>query len=402
MSYSDPSNEDPAPGLLIGSGGTSHVPRPWQSRRRWLRVTGGAALAAAGLMGAERGGATQVPPDFVPWKMALRRRRDGREVLAEVRSVRGHPIDARIDGRAFGLDARELDASSQERINFLQIRGRVVPLELSREQEAEISEEGLRAMRYVRRQAKRELPFLLYEPPEAREGRVELPLVVFLHGNGGRGDDGYMNYADAGKAPRHFIDEAFQQFLPSFVYIPQSAEEGSLWSNTSIFRPRETLLRALQCIDVLKARYGYAIDMKRLYITGLSSGGTGCYEAIAKFPGKFAAAVPIACNHDPVVFYRANATPVWYFVNERDPSIYFPHVTDLSKHFRSLGSEHRVTMLAGGGHNAWTEAYGNQDFRAWLKRRELSQELYPTDYRTWIDEEDQERDEHEAKPRVAG
>ena len=220
---------------------------------------------------------------------------------------------------------------------------------------------------------------------------------MFLHGNGGRGRDGYMNYADGGKAPSEFLGRDFQQWLPSYVYIPQSAES-TLWSNTSIFRPRETLLRAIQCIDLLKARHGLAIDMRRLYVTGLSSGGTGCYEAIAKFPGKFAAAVPIACNHDPVVFYRENAAPVWMFVNRSDRSVDFNRVEELAAHFRSLGAEHRVTLLPGGGHNAWSAVYGNMDFRRWLGRQQLSVLRYPGDPGVWIDGANEVHEQPEPPP----
>lgn len=394
-----PASEDPRSHGAVDpvSQLTSGFPLP---RRSWLRAAGGAALATVALARTQAVGAQprQLPPDFIPWNLPMRRNRDGREIKAVVRSIRGHRVDGRIDGRAFELDARELDPPSRTMLDYLQIRGRVTPLQLPQERAAEIRETGLHAMRYERPTASMQMPFMLYEPPEARERRRDLPLVMFLHGNGGRGTDGYMNFADAGKAPRHFIDPAFQRWLPSFVYIPQSADQGSLWSNTSYFRPREILLRAVQCIDVLKARYGYSIDMRRIYITGLSSGGTGCYEAIAKFPGKFAAAIPIACNHDPQVFYRANAAPVWYFANRNDGAVCFQAVDRLAAHFRSLGSEHRVTLLAGRGHNAWNEVYGNQEFRGWLSRRELRQELYPTDYRVWLDEEEREREDQDARP----
>lgn len=388
------------------------APALWR-RRAWLRLGGWAA--AAGLVQAgvrepaaavAAAGNAGPPADFEPWMMTFRRQRDGRAVEGRLMRIRGHVAEVRVGGRLHRLDARELAADSRQRLDFLQVRGRVERLALPAQQADEVTALGLHCLRYLREEhgdgggrddAGGGLPFLLHEPADAGVGGREFPLVMFLHGNGGRGRDGYMNFADGGKAPSEFLGREFQQWLTSYVYIPQSAES-TLWSNTSIFRPREALLRAVQCIDLLKARHGLPIDMRRLYVTGLSSGGTGCYEAVAKFPGKFAAAVPIACNHDPVVFYRENTAPVWLFVNRGDRSVDFNRVEELAAHFRRLGAEHRVTLLPGGGHNAWSAVYGNMDFRRWLGRQQLGVLRYPTEPGAWIDADNEARERPEPPP----
>jgi predicted peptidase len=38
----------------------------------------------------------------------------------------------------------------------------------------------------------------------------------------------------------------------------------------------------------------YAIDKKKIAVTGYSMGGTGSWQLVEKFPGRFSAAIPIA------------------------------------------------------------------------------------------------------------
>jgi predicted peptidase len=60
------------------------------------------------------------------------------------------------------------------------------------------------------------------------------------------------------------------------------------------------------------------VDPDRIYVTGLSSGGIGAWDAMGKYPHKFAAAVPISAGCDPLVLRVKQGVSVWAFYNEGD------------------------------------------------------------------------------------
>jgi len=42
----------------------------------------------------------------------------------------------------------------------------------------------------------------------------------------------------------------------------------------------------------------YPVNQKKIYVTGLSMGGFATWDIISRFPGKFAAAIPICGGGD--------------------------------------------------------------------------------------------------------
>lgn len=136
-----------------------------------------------------------------------------------------------------------------------------------------------------------------------------------------------------------------------------------------------------QVIDVLKATSVPSIDLTRLYVSGFSGGGFGCYEFIRVFPGKFAAVVPMAAYNDICIsFNQSNAAPVWQFINEKDPSLYWRNIRWELAIWKNLKVEHRLTIYEGhGGHQSWAKTMRDGEFRKWLQRQKLDKVTYPTD-----------------------
>jgi len=101
------------------------------------------------------------------------------------------------------------------------------------------------------------LPYLFYEPENSNQ--EEIPLIVFLHGMGERGDDLVTSRIHGlPKELEHGLE------LPSYVVSPQCPRM-TTWID---------LTRELDClISTLVANY--PIDENRIYITGLSMGGYG-------------------------------------------------------------------------------------------------------------------------------
>jgi predicted peptidase len=110
-------------------------------------------------------------------------------------------------------------------------------------------------------------------------------------------------------------------------------------------------------------------DPRRVYLTGLSYGGFGSWFFGAKYPQKFAAMAPVVGfgYPDQAAAIAKGKLPVWCYAGGRDPSVppqyFFAAMNELEK---LGGVENRFTIEADLGHFAWVRIYGGQDLYDWL------------------------------------
>src|SRR5690606_14673195 len=100
--------------------------------------------------------------------------------------------------------------------------------------------------------------YAVFVPAAAPEGRP-LPVVLFLHGSGERGDDGHAQ-TTAGLGP--WLRRNSDTF-PALVVMPQVPDDGE-WIGV----PARIALAALEGVS---AEFGG--DRTRTYITGMCNGG---------------------------------------------------------------------------------------------------------------------------------
>ena len=144
--------------------------------------------------------------------------------------------------------------------------------------------------------------YLLFRPKDT-DTNQSLPLVLSLHGGGPRRkfEDLLEPYApgfDYGLG--RFVAEETQRAHPSLVLAPWSNQRG--WDE-------ENQRLVLGVIEALRREF--AIDGRRIYITGQSMGGFGTWSMITAHPETFAAAVPICGGGTPRDAARARNAPVW-------------------------------------------------------------------------------------------
>ena len=128
------------------------------------------------------------------------------------------------------------------------------------------------------------------------------PLVIFLHGSGERGND---NEAQLKWGVMNFATDQNMMLHPAFVIAPQCPEKIS-WSNFSQeknstemhLQPTPTKPMELVIELIRKLIKKLPVDSNRIYITGLSMGGYGTYDAIERYPHLFAAALPVCGGGD--------------------------------------------------------------------------------------------------------
>lgn len=204
--------------------------------------------------------------------------------------------------------------------------------------------------------------------PLAYDPTATYPLVIFLHGAGERGDD---NTAQLKHGMREFCSPQIREQYPCYVLAPQCPADESWadvdWTLPTFRQPNETsisLQLVLELVDEMME--SAAIDSKRIYITGLSMGGYGTWDAIARRPNLFACAVPVCGGADTATASKISHTPVWCFHGAKDGVV----TVDLSRKMmialKQAGGTPKYTEYPDAKHDSWTATYKNADMHKWM------------------------------------
>ena len=212
----------------------------------------------------------------------------------------------------------------------------------------------------------------LFVAPRAVEPGENYPLVVFLHGAGERGDD-----------PRVLLKHFFGAMLaddrrtenPCFILAPQ-CPAGGRWGSRH-WRDaddgggeiRDELAAAADLIDAtVKSQ---PVDPDRVYLTGLSMGGYGTFDWLARDPGRFAAAVAVCGGGDPATAERFKDVPLWVAHGDEDPAVPVERSREIVAALRAAGGAPIYIEYPGVNHFSWVPTYGTRGGAVeWMFRQE--------------------------------
>lgn len=211
------------------------------------------------------------------------------------------------------------------------------------------------------------LKYRLLRPKDYDESKV-YPLVLFLHGAGERGDD---NKKQLVHGMRDFASDEVMQKHPAIVIAPQCPNDKRWvevdWASDSHQmpdQPSEPLKLALDLIDSLQAEF--PIDVDRIYLTGLSMGGYGVWDALQRRPITFAAAIPICGGGDPSLSASINHVPIWCFHGAADNVVKPARSRQMIDALKASDGKPKYTEYDGVGHNSWAQTYANREVIDWL------------------------------------
>ncbi|MDB5321450.1 MAG: hypothetical protein JWN40_3081 [Phycisphaerales bacterium] len=120
-------------------------------------------------------------------------------------------------------------------------------------------------------------------------------------------------------------------------------------------------------LEVLaQLRKEFNLDEKRLYITGLSMGGYGTWDVIARNPTMFAAAVPVCGGADEATAPIIKDIPIWCFHGGADKTVPTERSQNMIKALKEVGGNPKYTEYPGVGHNSWDKAYSEPELPKWL------------------------------------
>ena len=219
----------------------------------------------------------------------------------------------------------------------------------------------------------------LYVPPDY-DGSQDWPLIVFLHGGGGHGDNNGNALTE--RFIRQGLGRTIQNYperFPALVAFPR-CPEGRIWSPVpadpvqSDWRleihgrepapDAETHVTAV--IDGIIA--AYAVDEDRVVITGYSMGGEGSIRYAALHPERIAAVASAAGSavivpEDAPVLARMG---VWLFQGETDHLSTAPLARRMVAAIRASGGNPLYTEYAGVGHGMANRVYEDAEVIAWM------------------------------------
>jgi len=204
------------------------------------------------------------------------------------------------------------------------------------------------------------------------------PVIVSLHGAGGRGTDNAKQLKDWN---RQLAEEDRRRKFPCYVVAPQAKE---LW-NAEHLNKIKSLIKTLS-----------SVDMDRVYILGHSMGGHGTYIFIQLDSEYFAAAAPSAgsgkkTTEDFIAPAKIRDVPIWAFHGDKDGVCPIQKDQKVFSEIKTLGGNMKLTTWAGDGHgvsgkmipgasNGTTEFSSDRcdkepDFLTWLfsQSRELKE-----------------------------
>ena len=211
---------------------------------------------------------------------------------------------------------------------------------------------------------------LLYRflPPAKLEAGQKYPLVLFLHGAGERGDDNTKPLVHGVKT---FATPEFLAKFPCFVVVPQCPENTKWadidWTTNKVVIPEQespTAKLVMQCLDGLEKEF--PIDTNREYVTGLSMGGFGTWDAISRHPQRFAAAVPVCGGCDLSQAKKIAHIPIWTFHGAKDQVVKVERTREIVEALKAAGAQPKYTEYPEVGHDSWNGAYKHQAMYDWL------------------------------------
>lgn len=204
------------------------------------------------------------------------------------------------------------------------------------------------------------------------------PLVLFLHGAGERGTENIVPLTHI--APL-FVQEKNRRAYPCFVLVPQCREDRRWvevdWGADAHTIPEEPsisikLVKELIDLHIDKNNpFNYSIDTNRIYITGLSMGGYGTWDMLARYPDMFAAAVPICGGGDEKTAAKIKDIPLWVFHGSLDKVVKPSRSRNMIKAIIEAGGEPSYTEYPRVSHGSWKPAYQEAALLPWLFSKKI-------------------------------
>lgn len=184
--------------------------------------------------------------------------------------------------------------------------------------------------------------------PQKVKGNV--PLIVFLHGSGERGNNLEMVKAHS---PFTYKDQIKE---PVAILAPQCPAD-SWWDTVTLYN----LIKEIQ--------KKYKIDASRIYLTGLSMGGWGTLKLAMEHPEMFAAVVSVCAPTDQVMtanIQQYKNLNMKIFHGGMDDIVLPENAFKFYQKLHPVNPSAELIIFPNDNHNSWDSAYSNPQLYEWM------------------------------------
>lgn len=184
--------------------------------------------------------------------------------------------------------------------------------------------------------------------PENAKGKV--PLMVFLHGSGERGNDLELVKAHSPFTYKNLFPE------PVAILAPQCPKE-VWWDTEAVYY----LIKEIQ--------EKYQIDDSRIMLTGLSMGGWGTLKLAMEHPELFSAVVPVCAPIDRLMKVRVSQykdLPMKIYHGGNDDVVSPMNSIEIYQEIKKVNKNVELTIFPDDNHNSWDSTYSNPKLYEWM------------------------------------
>jgi predicted peptidase len=184
--------------------------------------------------------------------------------------------------------------------------------------------------------------------PQKAKGNV--PLIVFLHGSGERGNNLDLVKVHSPFTYKNLIKE------PVAILAPQCPAD-SWWDTVTIYN----LIKEIQ--------KKYKIDASRTYLTGLSLGGWGTLKLALEHPEMFAAVVPVCAPTDMIMYANINRYKdlnMKIFHGGMDDIVLPENAFKFYQKLHPVNPSAELVIFPNDNHNSWDSTYSDPKLYEWM------------------------------------
>ena len=192
--------------------------------------------------------------------------------------------------------------------------------------------------------------------PENGKGKV--PLMVFLHGSGERGDNLNLVKAHSPFTYKNLFPE------PVAILAPQCPKD-VWWDTEAVYY----LIKEIQ--------QKYQIDDSRIMLTGLSMGGWGTLKLAMEHPELFSAVVAVCPPVDRLMKVRAaqyKDLPMKIFHGGNDDIVSPMNSIEIYQEIKKVNKNIELTIFPDDNHNSWDSTYSNPKLYEWMLAQKKNKE----------------------------
>ena len=231
------------------------------------------------------------------------------------------------------------------------------------------------------------LPYRVYYPSDYdHKGDKLYPILFFLHGHGETGTDN-SKQLQVLNMPNKLLDDivamdnciilAPQTYCDRATNYSEWVASGTgrayqhVWDGTNPVDKKPgmpirtenledlTYTVGLQAASALLDKFLAldTVDKDRVYVSGISMGGCGTWELIARRPETFAAALPVCGSGILSSAESLKDIAIWAFHGDADPTVRPEGSIQMVEAIKAAGGNASLTTFKGIGHSVWDYAY---------------------------------------------